>query len=403
MIPFEVSMEIVEGLEIEPIGIERRFLHDALGFVLAEDVIAHTDSPQAPTAAMDGYAIRARDQERGWLQVVDQTPAGSEVTSSLGPFQAIKTFTGSLMPEGADTLIPIEHVRQEGERIYIQEPVPQGFSVRPVGENFRKGEVLIPRGSPLGFAEIGVMASLNIVMPKVYQKPRVAILATGSEVLELGEEQRSPAQIRSSNNSTLEALVRLHGGIPIQLGAIKDDYDSIVAGFQEALAGSDIVVSTGGVSVGDYDFVKDIVQKELGAQVLFKGVRIKPGQHTLLARRGSQFILALPGFPLSSTITALIYLLPLLYRMRGDRYRPKMVYGTLKEPFIKRSRKSEFTPCNVGIEDGGFFVDFAGSRLGSSAILTNMLGRDKGLVVTGPEDGDKEAGEQVLVWLINSF
>ncbi len=403
MISFEESMEILQGLQVPSCGTQKLFVTEAVGRFLAEDIVAKEDNPVAPTAAMDGYAIRAKDQEKGSLRVVGQTPAGSEVERALQEGEAIKTFTGSLMPQGADTLIPIENVEVEGERILIKEPVPEGFSVRPVGENYSEGEVLIKKGSRIGFAEVGVMASLNIVMPLVYQRPKVGILSTGSEVLEIGEQQTSPAQLRSSNNYTLEALTRMNGGEPVQLGAVGDEKAQITEAMREGLKSSDILVTTGGVSVGDYDFVKDVVREALGAQVAFKGVVIKPGQHVMVAQAGQKFIVSLPGFAFSSTVTFMLYVLPLLYRMQGSDYRPKMVYATLKEPFVKRSKKTEFTPCNVSIEDGEFFVDFTGHKEGSSAILTNMLGEEKGLVVTSPMDGNKEAGERVLVWLINSI
>ena len=401
MISFEESVNILQNLQVPLNGVQKLFLTEAVGGFLAEDIVADEDNPLVPTAAMDGYAIKARDQVRGSLRIVGQTPAGSEVKRELGEGEAIKTFTGSLMPQGADTLIPIENVKVKDEKILIKELVPEGFSVRPVGENYTKGEVLIKKGSRIGFAEIGVMASLNIVMPLVYQRPKVGILSTGSEVLEIGAPQSSPAQLRSSNNYTLEALTTLHGGEPVQLGAVGDDKVQITEAMREGLKSSDILVTTGGVSVGDYDFVKDVVREALGAEVAFKGVVIKPGQHVMVAQAGQKFIVSLPGFAYSSTVTFMLYVLPLIYRMQGSNYWPKMVYATLKEPFVKRSKKTEFTPCNVSIEDGEFFVDFAGNKEGSSAILTNMLGENKALVVTSPQEGNKEAGERVLVWLIN--
>ncbi len=400
MISFEESMRRLEQLDVPTIGVQKLFLSDGVGRFLAQDIIANENNPLAPTAAMDGYAIRAEDQEKGRIRIISETPAGSEVTREVGEGEAIKTFTGSLMPGGADTLIPIENVRVNGEWIEITESVPKGFSVRPIGENYKKGEVLIQKGSRVRFAEIGVMASLNVVMPLFFQLPKVGILATGSEVLEIGQLQTSSAQLRSSNNYTLEALCRLHGAQPIQLGAVKDDKESITKAMQEGLEGSDILVTTGGVSVGDYDFVKDVVRDILGAEVAFKGVVIKPGQHVMVAQKGEKFIVSLPGFAYSSTVTFMLYVLPLIYRMQGSLYRPKMVYGTLKEPFVKKSKKTEFTPCRVSIEDGEFFVDFQGNKEGSSAILTNMLGENRGLVITSPDEGNKEAGERVLVWLI---
>ena len=401
MISFEESMKRLEALQLEPVGVQKLFVTECVGRVLAEDVVASEDNPSSPTAAMDGYAIKADDQSLDRLRIVSVNPAGSETARQLQQGEAIKTFTGSLMPTGADTLVPIENVEVEGDSIIIKEPVKKGFSVRPVGENYHRGERLIKKGSKIGFAEIGVMASLNVVMPLVFQKPRVAILATGSEVLEIGQQQTSPAQLRSSNNYTLEALTKLHGGEAIQLGAVKDDIDSITEALQRALQSADLVVTTGGVSVGDYDFVKDVVKERLQADIAFKGVVIKPGQHVMVAQKGNKFIVSLPGFAYSSTVTFMLYALPILYRLQGSRYEPNMVLATLKEPFVKRSKKTEFTPCNVSIEDGEYFVDFEGNKIGSSAILTNMLGENKGLVVTSPEESNKEAGEQVLVWLIN--
>jgi molybdopterin molybdotransferase len=224
-------------------------------------------------------------------------------------------------------------------------------------------------------------------------------LATGSEILEVGQTQTLDAQIRSSNNYTLEALVSKYGGNPIQFGSISDDKEAIKEKFNEALASADIVVSTGGVSVGDYDFVKDIVQSELGFEVIFKGVKIKPGQHVMLAQRNNQFIVALPGFAFSSTVTALLYLVPLIARMQGLKEAPRLFRARLREDFKKRSNKSEFTPCRVCLEAGEYVVDFEDKKVGTSAIMTNMLG-DTALIVSAPSDGDKIAGEYVQIMML---
>lgn len=399
MISFEESMKILNNLEFEPVGVEKLFLTNCIERVLAQDIVAKENSPEAPTSAMDGYAIKYEDQKKRRLKNVSKTPAGSEVERELHSGECIKTFTGSLMPKGADTLIPIENVEVDGDEIIIKEEVAKGFSVRPIGENFKKGEILIKKGTTISFAEIGVMGSLNIVMPKVYQKPKVAILATGSEVLEIGQTRTSIAQIRSSNNYTIEAIVKMHGAEPIQLGAVKDDKESITKALKEALKSADMVVTTGGVSVGDYDYVKDVIKDEIQAEVAFKGVVIKPGQHIMVAKAGNKPILGLPGFAYSSTVTFLAYGLPLLYKLKGSEYKPKIVKATLRENFIKRSKKTEFTPCNIYIEDGEYFVNFKDKRAGTSAIMTNMLG-DTGLLITSPDEGNKEAGEKVDVWLI---
>jgi molybdopterin molybdotransferase len=390
------SAERLAALDTGPVRTEKVPLPDALGRILAEHVVAEEDYPRHPTAAMDGYAIRAEDQAAGSIAVdTDDNPAGGENTVPVTPGRAVKTFTGAMMPEGADTLIPVENVTAENGRIRIDIPVEKGFSVRPVGESYFAGEILIPRGTPIGFAETGVMAELGRVMIPVAVRPRVGILATGSEILDLGEPAATPSQIRSSNNYTLAALARQSGAEAVQLGIAPDDREGITRAFENALETCDIVVSTGGVSVGDYDFVKDIIPSR-GAEVVYKGVRSKPGQHIMVARRGRQFLVALPGFAYSSTVTFILYVVPLIRRMLGRPAEPEIVEAVLAEPFTKRSKKTEFTACNLRFEEGRYRVDFEDKKVGTSAILTNMLG-PIGLMITDETDGSLEAGTTVRV------
>jgi len=196
----------------------------------------------------------------------------------------------------------------------------------------------------------------------------------------------------------LEAIVQKYGGMPVQHGCIKDDKESITAAIADALAQSDIVVTTGGVSVGDFDFVKDVIY-ELGCEVLFKGVHIKPGQHIMVARKGDKFIVGLPGFAYSSTVTALLYLVPLITKLQHGTFALRKLKATLKEPFAKRTKKAEFTACNLTFASGEYFVDFQDKKVGSSAILTNMLG-STALLITQEEDTSKSAGEAVEVLLL---
>jgi molybdopterin molybdotransferase len=395
MISFETSMNMLELLDGVALRSEQLFLDDALGRVLAEDIVAEANDPAVPMAAMDGYAVVHSDLAHGRIAIIGDNPAGNPEAVAVEPGLCIKTFTGAMMPEGADTLIPIENVTVEGEQIVIDESVPEGFSVRPVGESYRRGEVLIRKGAVLGFAEIGVLAGLNRVTVPVVLRPRVAVLATGSEILEVGETATSPSQIRSSNHHTIAAIARLCGAQTVQMGTVKDDREAITEAYTNALASADIVISTGGVSVGDYDFVKEIVPR-LGAEVIYHGVKIKPGQHLLLARREGKFILALPGFAYSSAVTALLYAVPLIRKFLGRHEGLPVVEATLKEPFRKRSKKSEFTACNLSLVEGRYMVDFEGKRTGSSAILNNMLG-GAALMITGEEDGDLDAGMAVNV------
>lgn len=398
---YEASAELLHGLDTGAVRSEKVFLNASLGRYLAEDLVASENSPTQPTSAMDGYAVLHSDLSSGRIRIFGDNPAGSDERREVTSGNCIKTFTGAVMPCGADTLIPVENVTVEGDEIIVNEEVPCGFSVRPIGESYAKGDVLIKKGTRIGFAEIGVMAGLNTAVVPVALKPRVATLATGSEILEIGQTQENSAQIRSSNHHTIEAIATMAGAEALQMGVVKDDRASITAAFENALASADIVVSTGGVSVGDYDFVKDVVPA-LGAEVVFKGVKIKPGQHILVAQRGTKFIVALPGFAYSSTVTFLLYAVPLIKKFLGTEKVFEMVEATLAEPFNKRSKKSEFTACNLAFRDGKYFVDFEGKKVGTSAILTNMLG-DAALIVSGEEDGPKEAGETVKVIKLDRF
>jgi molybdopterin molybdotransferase len=350
---------------------------------------------------MDGYALKYEDLALKTLTVLGDNPAGHDETRSLKEGECIKTFTGSMMPQGADTLIQIENVSFKDGKISINEEVAKGNAVRPIGEGYRSGDVLIKKGTKIGFAEIGVMAGLNQVMVKVSVKPRVAVIATGSEILDLGENADNPAQIRSSNNYTLAALFEQAGAEVIQLGTAPDNKDALMQTFENALSCADILVSTGGVSVGDYDFVKDIVPR-LGAEVVYKGVAIKPGRHVMVAKREHKFIIALPGFAYSSTVTAILYALPLVSKMLGKHEAYKTVAAKLQSDFKKRSPFTEFTACNVVVEDGEYFVNFEDKKVGSSAILTNML-NSSALMVAGEEDKFLEKGTYVNIILTENF
>ena len=395
---FDESLQMIQDLRINYYKTKKLYLVDALGYVLAEDIVADHNSPEFPTSAMDGYAIIHEDMTLGTLKVGSINPAGSALKEEVIGGTCIKTFTGSLMPHGADTLIPIENVEVDGDEIIIKEEVPQGFAVREVGENYTKGQMLIPKGTKIDFPQIGVMASLNIANVLVYEKPTVAILSTGSELLELGEEQTNDSQIRSSNNYILEAIVNKYDGVPMQLGCIKDDKETITEEISAALEKSDIVVTTGGVSVGDFDFVKDVIY-EIGCDVVFKGVRVKPGQHIMVARKDDKFIIGLPGFAYSSTVTALLYLVPLIEKLQQGKSSLRKVNAKLAEPFVKRAKKAEFTACNIKLMQGEYYVDFKDKKVGSSAILTNMLG-DVALLFTSEDDTSKTVGDEVTVLLL---
>jgi len=401
LLSYETSRDMLDLLKVNTSKTQNLPLSSALGRILAEDIVAKYNDPQFPTASMDGYAIKYADQDLDEISILGDNPAGKNETRVVNKGECIKTFTGSKMPEGSDTLIQIENVSVNGTKISVDKRVPLNSSVRPIAEGYKAGDVLIKKGTKIGFAEIGVMAALNKVMVKVALKPRVGVISTGSEILDLGQESDNPAQIRSSNNYTLAALFESAGAESVQLGTVGDDKDKIMHTFEDALEGVDILVSTGGVSVGDYDFVKDIVPR-LGAEVVFKGVAIKPGRHILVAQKGEKFILALPGFAYSSTVTAILYGLPLVAKMLGRKEPYKSVEAKLAQSFKKRSKNTEFTACNLVLEDGEYYVNFKDKKVGSSAILTNLL-NGGALMVSGAKDSELEEGTFVNIIILEDF
>ncbi len=347
-------------------------LLDAHGRVLAQDIKAKESSPKYPTSSMDGYAFRFEDQDLGELKIVNFVPAGTNTSTSVKKGECIKTFTGSLMSDGSDTLIPIENVEVNKDKIIIKEKVPKNFSVRPIGEAYSKDDILIKRGTTIGYAEIGTIAEQGLVQVPVLIKPRVAILSTGDEIADIGEPITRESQIRSSSHMILACICKEVGAEPIVLGVAKDDKEFIKRRVIEGLESADIVLTTGGVSVGDYDFVKDVIL-EVGIKSIVEGSAIKPGRHIRVVKVGEKYILALPGFPYSSIVGFYLYGVRLieywLYKDFDRRYHEAVI----DEDYKKRSRLEEFTACNLKVVNGNLHVDLENKVEGSSAIITNLL------------------------------
>lgn len=399
-ITFDESIEVLNSINIVEKSTQKLFLTNALGRVLAEDIIALENSPEFPTSGMDGYAFKFEDINSE-LKIIEKNPAGYVVEKEVVSKTCIKTFTGALMPKGSDTLVPIENVEVLEDRIKIVKSVPKGFAVRDVGENYKKDEVLIKKGTIIGFSEVGVLASLNIPQIKVYSKPIIAVASTGSEILDLGVEKTNDSQIRSSNHLTLEALFTQCGAEVIQNGTVDDDIENITNFFETSLKKADIVVTTGGVSVGDYDFVQDVIKDKLKAKVLFHGVFVKPGMHILVAIKDEKIIIALPGFAYSSTVCAILYVLPLIYRLKNSNEKLPIVKAKINQDLNNPTNKKIFTACNVEYKNGEYIIDFVGKKSGTSAILTNMLGSPALLIQE--ENSSLKSGDLVDIILLNSF
>ncbi|GAX88351.1 molybdopterin molybdotransferase [Lebetimonas natsushimae] len=366
-ISFEESQQILKENLPGNKDSEKVFLDTALNRVLAEDIVAKYNNPYMPTASMDGYAIKYEDMDKE-IKIIGRNPAGSFEFNKINSGEAVKTFTGSFMPEGSDTLVPIENVEVRGDKLIVKEKVERGYSVRPVGEDFKEGEVLIKEGTLINAGEIGVLASLGKSCVYVTQKPIISVLATGEEIADINDEVKM-GQIRSSNNYTLTALARSFGYDVKNLGIAGDKRDEIKNKILNALNSSDIVVTTGGVSVGDFDFVKEITGE---FDVLFHGVNIKPGQWIMVAKAGGKYIVSLPGFPYSSFVTFLLYVVPIADAFE-NKQSIEFLTATLRDNFKKVFKKTQFVAVNLSFENGEYVVDTRGKKSGSSGILTNLI------------------------------
>ena len=320
----ERSLTVEEALErilraVPAMPAQETGLLGALGRVLAEDVRAERDVPPFTNSAMDGYAVRGADVERApaRLRVVGQIAAGSLADRAIGPGEAMRIMTGAPLPEGADTIVRVEDTDNGAEIVTVTAPTARGTSVRRAGEDLRAGEPVFPRGTILRPAEIGVIATTGRSRVKVVRAPRVAVLSTGDEVVELDAELR-PGQIRDANRYSLSAAVTAAGCEAWTLGIVRDTADALRDALREAMA-ADAIVTSGGVSVGDHDHVKPVVS-EMGTMD-FWSIAIRPGRPLAFGelRDGARRvpIFGLPGNPVSSLLTFELFVRPALLRMSG--------------------------------------------------------------------------------------
>lgn len=303
---------------LSPVGTEQIALASALGRVLAEDLAARVTQPPSSVSAMDGYAVRASDVANvpARLQVIGAAPAGSAFAGTVGAGQAVRIFTGGPVPDGADTIVIQENTKPEGNQVVVTEPSKAGRHIRVAGLDFREGQVGLERGRRLSARDVSLAAAMDRPWLRVYRRPRIAILSSGDEIVMPGEP-RGPNQIVSSNGIGLAALVTSCGGDPIDLGVAPDDIDalqSMVAGASAA----DMLVTTGGASVGEHD----LMQKALGARGMtldFWKIAMRPGKPLMFGKIGDTPVLGLPGNPVSTFVCATIFLRPAMATLEGMR------------------------------------------------------------------------------------
>ena len=366
----------------------------ALGRVLAEDVRAPFDVPPDDNSAVDGYAVASADvPDRGTqeLGVVADLPAGSVFAGALGPGQTVRIMTGAPMPPGTDTVYPQEQVERTGDRVRVG-PIAKGVNVRRRGEDVEAGTIVLERGSVLRPQEIGLLASLGAGQTRVHRRPRIALLSTGDEVVEPGAPRR-PGQIYDANRFTLRGSIEQCGGETLDLGIVPDTREELRARLTEASLSAEAVVTSGGVSVGVYDLVKEVLG-ELGS-IDFWQVAMQPGRPLAFGRVGAAHFFGLPGNPVASMLAFMLFVRPALYKLAGRRRLfPETFAARATEPLGKKRGRREFKRGILRFGEGGWEVRTTGPQ--GSGILSSMVAGNC-LIVLEEERGDVAAGETVLV------
>jgi molybdopterin molybdotransferase len=306
--------------DAEPLPPEQAALVEACGRVLAADLKAMRTQPPAPVSAMDGYAVRAADVTAvpADLTVIGEVAAGRVLDRAVGAGEAARIFTGGMMPAGADTVIIQENVTRLGDdTVRIEKSAVQGRNVRPKGLDFTAGATLLAKGRQLTVRDIGLAGAMNYPTVPVHRRPRMAVVATGDELVLPGAAAIAPGQIVTSNAFTLTALGRREGAETLDLGIVPDRLDATMAAVRRARdAGADLLVTVGGASVGDYDFVQRAFTAE-GVKLSFWKVALRPGRPIMHGRLGDMRVLGLPGNPVAAFISAVLFVVPLLRRLAG--------------------------------------------------------------------------------------
>ena len=350
MLTYDQALAQILG-QIAPLEPAELTLTDALGGVLVEDIAAPQDIPPFDNSSMDGFAVRSADLTAGpkTLPVQGDVPAGALSVPALMPGMALRIMTGAPVPAGADTVVPVEDTEARAEGIAFLEPVIRGQNIRPAGEDVTAGSVVVPAGSRIRPAEIGMMAAVGRAQVRAHPCPRVAILSTGDELVEPGRALQS-GQIFNSNAYALAAQVTEAGGLVTHRLHARDDAEALREAF-DACAGADVLISSGGVSVGDYDFVKTVFAER--GTLDFWRVAIRPGKPVAFGRWGRTVFFGLPGNPVSSMVTFELFVRPALRKMRGltDLTRPA-VTARLTEPAEHAPGRQSYQRAVVTWEDG---------------------------------------------------
>ncbi len=390
MLGVDEALQRILG-ELQPLPAESARLEDCLGRVLAEDVIATTSLPPFANSSMDGFALRAADlsgadsQRPVQLEVVMDIPAGAVPQRALKPGQAARIMTGAPMPAGADAVVPVEETDADWSReepgapatpVAVMKEVAPGDSVRPVGENVRAGQRVLAAGTRLRPQHLGMLAALGQAQVRVRRRPRVAIVSSGDELVEV-DQPLAPGQIHDVNSFTVQGMVGELGGTPLRRPIARDDLEQVRAMFQDALQQQpDLIISTAGVSVGAHDLVRDVLE-ELG-ELNFWRVNMRPGKPLAWGHVQGIPFFGLPGNPVSAMVTFRIFVRPALQRLAGEAQQGESIRAIVCEDLRSDGRRS-YLRVSLERADGRLLARSTGTQ--SSGALFSMVLADGLLVV----------------------
>ncbi|MBO1080358.1 gephyrin-like molybdotransferase Glp [Roseomonas haemaphysalidis] len=394
----EARERILGGLQ--PVGAETVSLPEGWGRVLAAPVAARLTQPPADVSAMDGYAVRAADAVKGArLVVIGAAPAGHPFGGELGPNQAVRIFTGAAVPTGADGILLQEDAESGADGVLVQEDVHPGRWIRRAGLDFHVGEALLPAGRRLTARDIGLAAAANHPWLSVHRQPRVAILATGDEI-SLPGDPMGAGGIVSSNAHALAALVRAAGGVPIVLPIARDDAEAIAAAAQSA-RGCDLLVTTGGASVGEHDLVQSALGPA-GFALDFWKIAMRPGKPLIWGRLGTTPLLGLPGNPVSSLVCGVVFLWPAIAALGGrPGLLPPLRTARLGAALAANDQRADFLRATLKRDAQGQWVATAFPAQDSSMLKT--MARADALLLRAPHAPEAPAGSSVEILVLDEL
>jgi molybdopterin molybdotransferase len=388
----EAQLRIIEA--VGPLPAEQISLADGLGRVLSREVASRRNQPPMAMSAMDGYAVRAADVAAlpASLNVVGYAPAGHAFDGSVGPGEAVRIFTGAPVPDGADTIVIQENTEQSDEIVRVADgTAPVGRYIRPAGLDFATGDILLPRGKVLTARDVGLSAAMNVPWLSVHRKPRISILATGDEIVMPGDPIGRD-QIVSSNALSLAAFITAQGGTPLDLGIAPDQEDGLRA-LAAGARGSDILVTTGGASVGDHDLVQSVLG-DIGLEVDFWRIAMRPGKPLMFGRIDGTFLIGLPGNPVSSLVCAIMFLAPAIRKMLGmDTLLPETGTARLGLDLPENDEREDYLRASLRRDENGDLIATPYGKQDSSMFAT--IARADALVIRKPLAEAAMAGSPV--------